>query len=298
MKGLLRFFFLIAFAVFLSTIASIAVRRWWALLPFAEYEAKCGLTSGSIVQGKTYYDFAEDRPNPTRLQELQEMASALWEGGVFCQMVVTSCLTNTVARSIDPDEIERIISTVSVEVVPRRSPVLVCMRGRNAAAVARLVEAYAYEIERTAQSSNQERLDRMVEQLSRNLDCQIAVVTRIEKRKQDAEKSSKAVSSNEIAKLSAELRIARDICECMEEQLANTKASISHGEIGTFIRMTQKVAEVKLEVPGFWLVLQCVFPVVLVIVLILCWQKERTTCSRHIGELKLKDRSGGPCQIT
>ena len=271
MKGLLRFFFLIAFAAFSSTMVSFAVRRWWALLPFSEYEAKCSLMSGSIVQGKTYYDFAEDHPNPTRLQTLREMASTLWKGDLFCQRVVASCLTNTVACSIDTNEIAQIISTVSVEVVPRRASVIVCMRGCKADLVSMLADVYASEIERSARSSDQERLGRVVEQLAHNLQRQAAVVTTIEKRMNNVEKSSTKVGSNETARLSAELSAARAIRENLSAQLSNTKMSISRGEMGSFVRVAQKAEVAKLVVPNFWTIWWCVFSAVIVIVECLRW---------------------------
>ena len=270
MKGLLRFFFLVALAVGLSTLASVASRRWWALLPFAEYEAECGLASGSIVQGRTYYDFAEDRQNPTRLRELRERVNILREDDLFDQRVLVSCLTNAVARSIDTNELVQIISTASVEVVPRRTSVLVRMRGRDAASVSMLVEVYASEIEGCARSSDRERLGRVVEQLTRNLQRQAAVVAKIEKRMKIVEKLSTEAGSNETARLSAELGTARAVRESMSAQLSNTKISISRGEMGSFVRVAQKAEDAKLVVPNFWTIWWCVFPAVIVIVLISC----------------------------
>lgn len=269
MKCLLRFFVLTAFAIVLSTLVSIAVRRWWAFMPFAEFEAECGLTSGAIVQGRTYYDFAEDRSNPARLQEIREKAGVSWKGDLFLQRVVTSCLTTSITHPIDTNELMQILSTVSVEVAPRNPSVIVRMRGRDAAAVARLAEVYASEIERTVRESEQERLGRVVEQLSRNLKCQTAVVVKIENRMKDLEGLSTAVGSNENARLGAELSKARTIQESMAEQLSSARMSISRGEMGSFVRMTRKAGEPKLAVPDFWSIWWCAFPVVIVLVLII-----------------------------
>ena len=265
-----RLLLLAALAVGLSTLATIASRRLWAFLPFAEYEAECGLTSGSIVQGRVYYDFADNRPNPTRLQELRERMNILREDDLFDQRVLVSCLTNAVTRSIDTNELVQIISTASVEVAPRKTSVLVRMRGRDADSVSKLVEVYASVIEGCARSSDQERLGRVVEQLTRNLQRQAAVIAKIEKRMKNVEKLSTEAGSNETARLSAELGTARAVRESMSAQLSNTKMSISRGKMGSFVRVAQKAEDAKLVMPKFWMIWWRVFPAVMVIVLISC----------------------------
>ena len=168
MNASTRVFFWFLLALVLATSAALGVRRIWRRLPFAEYEAECGLTSGAVVQGKSYYDFPEDRPNPTRQQELRQKADG-WENGLFRERVGASCRTNAVMNVLGKDKQERMISAVSVEIVPRQCSVIVRAKGSDPMATVELAAVYASEIETVSREAGRDHARKIVEQLTRNL---------------------------------------------------------------------------------------------------------------------------------
>lgn len=262
MKTSTRVFFWFLLALALATSAALGVRRIWGRLPFAEYEAECGLTSGAVVQGKTYYDFPEDRPNPTRQQELRQKADC-WKSGPFRERVVASCRTNAVLNVLGKDKQERMIGAVSVEIVPRQCSVIVRAKGSDPLATVELAAVYASEIETMSREADRDRARKVVEQLARNLECQKEAVSKIEERigvlKGDSAKGA------EVERLKSDLSSEESVCVELSKQLDATKISFGRGETGSFARLTRRADGARLLIPTFWSLWLWLFPVSLAI---------------------------------
>lgn len=265
MNASTRVFFWFLLTLVLATSVALGVRRIWGRLPFAEYEAECGLTSGAVVRGRTYYDFSEDRPNPTRQQELRQKADG-WESGSFRERVVALCRTNAVMNVLGKDKLERMISAVSVGIVPRQCSVIVRAKGSDPMATVELAAVYASEIETVSREADRDHALKVVEQLTRNLECQKAAVAKIEERigvlKGDSAKGA------EVGRLKSDLSSGESVCVELSRQLDVAKVSLGRGETGSFVRLTRRADEARLLVPTFWSLWVWLFPVSLAICMV------------------------------